>query len=170
MEQSTFLEEIRTLIRDSPDRGEEQDNLWGESEGSSSTSRQDFSWYDGEAKGDFWSISVDFMHHHHVEPRVTLCVPRKESLSFHWNTLTSPELLIQFFDVMLEKSIDDYWNVDGDRDLSDAWTGFTRFTEMIEKPPDGKTWCGETDEETNDLKTRQIMARNVEAYVWCIKT
>ena len=42
-----------TSIRDSPDRGEEQDNIRGESEGSSSTSRQDSPWYDGEAKGDF---------------------------------------------------------------------------------------------------------------------
>ena len=31
-------------------------------------------------------------------------------------------------DVMLEKSVDDCWNVDGDRELSDTWTGFTRFT------------------------------------------
>ena len=66
---------ISTLIGDSPDRGEEQDSLpttitkcmmpaskkeeqdslRGESDGSSSTSGQD-SWYDGEAKGDFWSI------------------------------------------------------------------------------------------------------------------
>ena len=29
---------------------------------------------------------------------------------------------------------------------------------------------GETDVETNDLKTRQCMARYVEAYVWCIET
>ena len=30
----------------------------------------------------------------------------------------------------------------------------------------GNTWSGdETDEETNDLKTRQCMARYVEAYV-----
>ena len=36
-----------TLIRDSPDR-EEQDNLRGESDGSSSTPLQDSSWYDGE--------------------------------------------------------------------------------------------------------------------------
>ena len=42
-----------TLIRDSPDRGEEQDNLRGESDGSSSTPRQDSSWYDGEAQNDF---------------------------------------------------------------------------------------------------------------------
>ena len=42
-----------TLIRDSPDRGEEQDNLRGEPDGSSSTARQDSSWYDGEAGSDF---------------------------------------------------------------------------------------------------------------------
>ena len=46
------------------------------------------------------------------------------------------------FDVMLEKNIDDYWNVDGDRELSDTWTGFTRFTILDEKPPDGYTWSG----------------------------
>ena len=28
----------------------------------------------------------------------------------------------------------------------------------------------ETDEKANDLQARQIMARNVETYVWCIKT
>ena len=39
--------------------------------------------------------------------------------------------------------IDDYLNVDGDRELSDAWTGVTRFTLMKEKPPDGYTWSGE---------------------------
>ena len=42
-----------TLIRDRPDRGEEQENLLGELDGSSSTPFQDSSWYDGEAKNDF---------------------------------------------------------------------------------------------------------------------
>ena len=46
-------------------------------------------------------------------------------------------------DVMLEESIDDYWNVDGDRDLSATWTVFTRFTILDEKPRDGYTWSGE---------------------------
>ena len=46
-----------TLSWDSPDRGEEQEVLRGESEGSSSTSRQDSSSYDGEAQNDFWSVS-----------------------------------------------------------------------------------------------------------------
>ena len=42
-----------TLIRDRPDRGEEQGNLRGESDGSSSTPLRDSSWYDGDAKSDF---------------------------------------------------------------------------------------------------------------------
>ena len=46
------------------------------------------------------------------------------------------------FDVKLEKRIDDYWNVDGSRDLSDPWTGFTQFTLLDEKAPDGYTWSG----------------------------
>ena len=39
-----------TLSWDSPDRGEKQEVLRGESEGSFSTSRQDSSSYDGEAQ------------------------------------------------------------------------------------------------------------------------
>ena len=46
-------------------------------------------------------------------------------------------------DVMLEKNIEDFWNVDGDRELSDTWTGYTRFTFLSEKPPDGFSWSGE---------------------------
>ena len=41
-------------------------NLRGKLDGSSSTPRQD-SWYDGEAKNDFWSISDNFIYRHHNE-------------------------------------------------------------------------------------------------------
>ena len=44
---------------------------------------------------------------------------------------------------MQESRIDDYWNIDGSRDLSDSWTGFTQFTLLEEKPPDGYMWSGE---------------------------
>ena len=55
---------------------------------------------------------------------------------------------------MLEHRMDDYWNIGGNRDLSDSWTGFTRFTILDEKPPDGYTWSREAvDEETNDIQT-----------------
>ena len=45
-------------------------------------------------------------------------------------------------DVKQEKRIDDYWNVDGSRDLSDPWTVFTQFTLLEEKPPAGYMWSG----------------------------
>ena len=132
-----------TLIRDRPERGEEQNNLRGESDGSSATLRQDSSWYDGEAKSDFWSISGDFIYRHHVEPRVKLYVPTEESfpvpLKYNVVTRTTDTTL----DVMSEKHIDDYWNVHGNRELSDAWTGSTRFIVLNEKPPGGFSWSGE---------------------------
>ena len=61
---------VRTfaLIRDRPDRGEEQGSLQGESDGSSSTSFQDSSWFDGEARNDFWSVPGNSIYRHHVEP------------------------------------------------------------------------------------------------------
>ena len=131
-----------TLIRDSPDRGEEQDILRGESEGSSSTSRRDSSWYDGEAKDDFWSISGIF-YRHHVEPRVKLYVLTEGSFPIPLKYIEVTRTADTTFDVMSEKHMDDYWNVDGDRGLPGMWTGFTRFTFLSEKPPDGKPWSGE---------------------------
>ena len=46
-------------------------------------------------------------------------------------------------DILLEKHNDGYWNVDGERELSDAWTGLTRFILLNERPPDGFTWSRE---------------------------
>ena len=56
-------------------------------------------------------------------------------------------------DAMQETRIDDYWNVDGSRDLSDSWTGFTQFTPLSEKPPEGYMWSGGT------LTKRQATSR-----------
>ena len=131
-----------TLIRDRPDRGEEQDNLRGESDASSSTPRQDSSWCDGEANNDFWSISGDFIYRHHVEHRGKLYVPNEESFPIPMKYIDVSRNTHTSLDVWTEKNIDDYWNVDGDRELSGTWTGFTRFMLLDEKPPDGYTWSG----------------------------
>ena len=73
-----------TFIQDSPDRGEEQDNLRGQADGSSSIPRQDSSWYGGEANSDFWSISGDFIYRHHVELLQSNCTCRLKNHSlFH---------------------------------------------------------------------------------------
>ena len=56
--------------------------------------------------------------------------------------------------------IDDCWNIDGSRDLSDSWTGFTQFILLEEKPPDGYMWSGwETDKKAADIQARSFMAR-----------
>ena len=34
--------------------------------------------------------------------------------------------------------------MDGEKELSDAWRGFTRFVLLKERPPEGYTWSGET--------------------------
>ena len=65
--------------------------------------------------------------------------------------------------VKQEKRIDDYWNIDGSRDLSDPWTGFTQFTLLDEKAPDGYMWSGgEIDERTVYIQARSSMARALE--------
>ena len=71
-----------TLIRDRPERGEEQEILRGESGGlSCPTPLQDDSTRDdAEAKNDFWTTTREFIYRHHVEPRVKLYMPREESL------------------------------------------------------------------------------------------
>ena len=71
------------VIRDRPDRGEQQGSLRGESDGSFSTPLRDSSWYDGEARSDFCSISGNFIYRHRVEPRVKLFVPRKNLFLIH---------------------------------------------------------------------------------------
>ena len=68
----------RTASRDRPERGEEQEILQGESDGSSPPP-QDSLPDAGEAINDFWSISGNFKNRHHVEPRVKLYPPREES-------------------------------------------------------------------------------------------
>ena len=56
-------------------------------------------------------------------------------------------------DVKQEKRIDDYWNIDGSRDLSDPWTGFTQFTLLEEeKPLDG--FFGPVRKKTAYIQTR----------------
>ena len=80
-----------TLIRKSPDRGEEQDNLLGDSDGSSSTSFQDSSSDNREARNDFWSISGNCIYRGHVEPRVKLYLPGDASfpITICWRDQTN---------------------------------------------------------------------------------
>ena len=96
----------------------------------------------GEATNDFWSMSGNFIYRHHVEPRVKLYSPREESFPIPLKYIDVSRTTHTNLDVKQEKRIDDYWNIDGSRELSDPWTGFTQFTLLDEKAPDGYMWSG----------------------------
>ena len=101
-----------------------------------------------------------------MEPRAKLFVPTEESFTIPLKYIDVTRTTDTTLDVMSEKHIEDYSKVDGERELSDACTGFTRFIVLTEKPPDGYTWSRvRLTRKTNNLKTRQSMARHVETHV-----
>ena len=73
---------------------------------------------------------------------IQLYVPREETfpiplkyIDVTWCTRTD-------LDVLQEKRIDDYWTDDSSRHVSDSWKGFTKFTQLKERPPKGHMWSG----------------------------
>ena len=82
-------------------------------------------------------MSGNFIFRHHVEPRVKLYSPRETSFPIPLKYIDVSRTTHTNLDVKQEKRIDDHWNMDGSRDLSDHWTGFIRFTLVEEKVPDG---------------------------------
>ena len=83
-------------------------------------------------------MSGNFTYRQHVEPRVKLYSPRDESFPFPLKHIDVSRTTHRNLDGKQEKRIDDCWNADGTRGLSDSWTGFTQFTLLEEKPPDGE--------------------------------
>ena len=72
-------------------------------------------------------MSGSFIYRNHVEPRVKLYSSREESFPIPLKYIDVSRTTCTNLDVRQEKRIDDYWNVDGSRDLSDPWTSFTQF-------------------------------------------
>ena len=88
-------------------------------------------------------VHVGKLHNrHHVEPRVKLYSPREESFPIPLKYIDVSRTTHTNLDVKQERRIDDYWNIDGSRNLSDPWTGFTQYTLLEEKPANGKMWSG----------------------------
>ena len=147
------------MIREHPIRGEGHVDFLGESEGSLSPP-QDSLLEAGEAIDDFWSMSRNFIYRHHVEPRVKIYSPREESFPIPLKHIDVSRTTQTNLDVMQERRIDDYWNIDGSRDLSDSCTGFIQFTLLEEKPPTGYMWSGERlTRQQSTIQARSPMAR-----------
>ena len=129
-----------TLIRAQRQRGEAlRGDLRGDSDGSQPT---DTMMNNREARNDFWSIEENYIYRHHVEPRVKLYVPQQESFPTALRSSDVVRRTNTTLDVLQESRIDDCWNIDANRNLSEPWTGVTQFTISNEKPPDGYMWSG----------------------------
>ena len=80
-----------------------------------------------------------------MEPRVKLFVAERSIIPTSTDIYRRDQGYKYVTGCNVGEGIDDYWNVDGDRQLSDTWTSFTRFTILDEKPTDGYTWFGRED-------------------------
>ena len=65
-----------------------------------------------------------------------------EARSDFWR-FAGNQIYRHYVESRLELCAHDYWNIDGDRNLWEPWTGFTQFTQLNEKPPDAYRWSGE---------------------------
>ena len=94
-----------------------------------------------EAMEDFWSMSGEFNDAYHVVPREQLYVP-KESHHFRIPSKYLDVVSKQKtnLDKAEENSIDDSWNIDGNRILSESWSGSTRFRILRKHAPQGYSW------------------------------
>ena len=119
-----WTKELRTstLIRERQIRGESHVDFLGETEGSPPPPPHDSFPDAGETINDFWSMSGSFIYRHHVEPRVKLYSPREESFPIPLKYIDVPRTTHTNLDVKQERRIDDYWSIDGSRDLFDYWT------------------------------------------------
>ena len=115
-------QELRTstLIRPRPIQGEGHVDFLGESEGSLPQPHDSLP-DAGEAMNDFWSMSGSFIYRHHVEPRVALYSPREESFPIPLKYIDVTRATQTNLDVWQEKRVEDYWNVDSSKHLSDSW-------------------------------------------------
>ena len=103
-------------------------------------------------------MSGSFIYRHHVEPRVKLYSPREESFPIPLKYIDVSRTTRTNLDVKQEKRLEDYWNIDGSRDLPDPWTGFTQFTQLEEEAPDGYMWS------RRRLTRKQLTSRP--AHLW----
>ena len=108
-----------------------------------------------EARDDLWSIERNYIYRRHVEPRDKLHVPKEESFPLPLRKIDVVKRTNTTLDVLQESRIDDYWNIDGDRNISEPGIGFTQCTILNEKPPDGKTWSGRRlTKKSSNIKAR----------------
>ena len=105
-------------------------------------------------------ISGNNIYRHHVEPSVKLYVLREESFSIPLKYIDVTRATSTTLDVMLElleRRMDDYWNIEGNRDQSD-WTGQKYGKNMSEaaQRKENQKWAIEKPELDNAGRLRDL--------------
>ena len=88
----------------------------------------------------FGLFQETFIYRHHAEPRAQLYVPKEETFPVPLKYIDVTRSTHTNLDFMQEQRIDDCWNVDENRSLSDSWIGVKNFTLLKEEPPKGHMW------------------------------
>ena len=104
---------------------------------------------DAETKNDFWSVMGDFIYRHQVEPRVKLYVLKEESFLPPLEHIDDTRTTHTLLDVLLEKHIDDHWNVTGEKRIVRCMDRLDKICSIKGKAT-GRIHMvrGETDQET----------------------
>ena len=67
---------------------------------------------------------MNYIYHHHIELRVQLCVPQEETLPVPLRYIDVVRTTHKTLDALQETRVDEYWNIDANRNMSESWTGF----------------------------------------------
>ena len=105
-----------------------------------------------------------------LNPRVTRCVPRDASFPIPLTYIDVTRATSTSLDVMLEKSTDDYWNVDGDRDCQIRGQALRDSRYWMKIHPMDFHGPGATDKEANDILARLPVATDMERPVRSVET
>ena len=110
--------------RDCPERGKEQEILQSKSYNFHFLAQhQDESTRDDEeVENELCTITREYICRHLLNPKSNCTCREKNHFLFRWSTSTLPEQDGHHWTYCWRK-IEDYWNVDGERELSDACTG-----------------------------------------------
>ena len=93
----------------------------------------------GSEEEDFWSFNGDDQYGytlvcHHRVPRTSLFVPNDSNSPLLTKYLDVERLTYTSLETLSESRIEDCWNLDGEKELSDSWTGKTVF--FLLHPPE----------------------------------
>ena len=116
----------------------------------------------GRCRTDF----SDFITRPHVESRVQLYVSKEEAFPILLKYMTESANL----NVLQGKRIDDYWNVDVDRSLSDSWIGFTKFTLKNQKSHEGFINLVSDIKKSSNYEIWSFMVWNIISHIWSYST